>query len=83
MAQGITAHYLVMDSYSIKPGDSVLVHAAAGGLGKLVVQMAKIRGATKVIGTTSSEEKAKKAMECGCDEVVSNGRDSVSRRVTA
>jgi len=71
MVQGLTAHYLVKEgSYNVKKGDSVLVHAAAGGLGQLTVQVAKIQGAGKIIGTTSTEEKAKLAKEAGCDDVI-------------
>jgi len=67
--QGMTAHYLVHDTYPIRPGDTVLVHAAAGGVGLLLVQMAKLRGA-RVIGTVSTEEKAQLARERGADEVI-------------
>eukprot|EP01119_Soliformovum_irregulare_P005401 TRINITY_DN17167_c0_g1_i1.p1 TRINITY_DN17167_c0_g1~~TRINITY_DN17167_c0_g1_i1.p1 ORF type:complete len:326 (+),score=110.16 TRINITY_DN17167_c0_g1_i1:15-992(+) len=69
MVQGLTAHYLVKGSYNVKKGDTVFVHAAAGGLGQLLCQAASHLGA-RVIGTTSSEEKAKKAKEAGCDEVI-------------
>jgi NADPH2:quinone reductase len=58
MLQGLTAHYLCHDAYKLKPGQTALVHAAAGGVGLLVVQMAKNLGA-RVIGTVSSEEKAR------------------------
>jgi NADPH2:quinone reductase len=69
MLQGLTAHYLCHDAYKLKPGDTALVHAAAGGVGLLVVQMAKSLGA-RVIGTVSSEEKASFAREAGADEVI-------------
>jgi len=69
MIQGLTAHYLVRSSYPIRKGDSVLVHAAAGGLGRLVVQLARHLGAF-VIGTCSTEEKAKIARAAGCHEVI-------------
>ncbi len=69
MLQGMTAHYLAHASYPLKPGDGCLVHAAAGGLGLLLCQMAKRAGA-RVIGTVSTEEKAKLAREAGADEVV-------------
>jgi NADPH2:quinone reductase len=69
LLQGMTAHYLTHSSYAIKPGDTVLVHAAAGGTGLLVVQMAKMLGA-RVFGTVSTEEKAKLAREAGADEVI-------------
>ncbi len=69
MLQGMTAHYLSHSTYPIKKGDTVLVHAAAGGVGLLLVQMAKLLGA-RVIGTAGSEEKAKLAREAGADEVI-------------
>ena len=67
--QGMTAHYLTHSTWPIKPGDTCLVHAAAGGAGQLVAQMAKIRGA-RVFGTTSTQEKAELARAAGCDEVI-------------
>lgn len=69
MLQGMTAHYLSHTTYPIRQGDTVLVHAAAGGVGALLVQMAKRRGA-KVLGTVSSEEKAQVAREAGADVVI-------------
>jgi NADPH2:quinone reductase len=69
MLQGMTAHYLTHSTYPLKPGDSCLIHAAAGGTGRLIVQMAKMLGA-HVIGTVGDEEKAKQAKECGADEVI-------------
>jgi NADPH:quinone reductase len=69
MLQGMTAHYLAHSTYAIQPGDTVLVHAAAGGVGLLLVQMAAQAGA-RVIGTTSTHEKARLAREAGADEVV-------------
>lgn len=69
MVQGLTAHYLTHSTYPLKPGDTALVHAAAGGTGLLIVQMAKLRGA-RVIGTVSTEEKAQRAREAGADEVI-------------
>jgi NADPH2:quinone reductase len=69
MLQGMTAHYLVSTTWPLKPGDTCLVHAAAGGVGLLLCQMAKMRGA-RVIGTVSSEEKAKLAREAGAAEVI-------------
>jgi NADPH2:quinone reductase len=69
MLQGMTAHYLTHSTYPLKPGDSCLVHAAAGGTGRLIVQMAKLLGA-RVIGTVGTEEKAKQAKDCGADEVI-------------
>jgi len=69
MLQGLTAQYLVKSTYPVKPGDTVLIHAAAGGVGLLLVQMAKSLGA-RVIGTVGSEEKAKLAREAGADEAI-------------
>ena len=69
MLQGMTAHYLVTSVYALQPGDTCLVHAAAGGVGLLLCQMAKRRNAM-VIGTVSSEEKAALAREAGADEVI-------------
>jgi NADPH2:quinone reductase len=69
LLQGITAHYLAFDSYPIQEGDWVIVHAAAGGVGLLLTQIAKIRGG-HVIGTTSTEEKDQLAREAGADEVL-------------
>ena len=69
MLQGMTAHYLACSTYPLKPGDSCLVHAAAGGVGLLLCQMAKMRGA-RVIGTVSTEEKAKLARDAGAAEVI-------------
>ena len=69
LEQGLTAHYLATSTYSLKPGDTALVHAAAGGVGQLLVQIAKQRGA-RVIATVSSEAKASLARECGADEVI-------------
>ena len=69
LLQGMTAHYLVDSTYPIKLGDQVLVHAAAGGVGLLLCQMAKQRGA-RVIGTTSTEEKAGLARAAGADEII-------------
>jgi NADPH2:quinone reductase len=69
MLQGMTAHYLCYGSYPVKRGDTVLVHAAAGGVGLLLVQMCHNLGA-RVIGTVSTEEKAKLARDAGADEVI-------------
>jgi len=69
MLQGMTAHYLATSTYPLKPGDVCLVHAAAGGAGQLLCQIAKLRGA-RVLGTTSNEEKARIAREAGADEVI-------------
>ncbi|MGH9530186.1 MAG: quinone oxidoreductase family protein [Terriglobales bacterium] len=69
MLQGMTAHYLTHDAYPLKRGETVLIHAAAGGVGLLLVQMAHNIGA-RVIGTVSTEEKATLAREAGADEVI-------------
>jgi NADPH:quinone reductase len=69
MMHGLTAHYLVNDAHKLKAGETALVHAAAGGVGLLLLQMARMIGA-RVIGTTSSEEKARLAREVGADEVI-------------
>ena len=67
--QGMTAHYLIHDFRKPKPGETVMVHAAAGGVGLLLVQWAKHFGA-RVIGTVSTEEKARVAKEAGADQVI-------------
>ena len=69
MLQGMTAHYLVHDTYPLKKGETALIHAAAGGVGLLLVQMAKNIGA-RVIATVGTEEKAKLAREAGADDVI-------------
>ena len=69
MLQGMTSHYLVHGTYVVAEGDTVLIHAAAGGVGLILVQMAKLRGA-RVIGTVSTEEKAKLARDAGADETI-------------
>jgi NADPH2:quinone reductase len=69
MLQGMTAHYLTHSTFPLEEGHTALVHAAAGGVGLLLVQMAKMRGAT-VIGTVGNEEKAKLARGAGADEVI-------------
>jgi len=74
LLQGLTAHYLACDTFALKPGDTALVHAAAGGVGLLLVQIAKRRGA-RVIGTAGSEDKARLAREAGAEEVVIYTRD--------
>jgi NADPH2:quinone reductase len=69
MLQGMTAHYLAHSTYALRAGDTCLVHAAAGGVGLLLCQMAKRAGA-RVIGTVSTEEKAALARRAGADEVI-------------
>jgi NADPH2:quinone reductase len=69
MLQGLTAHYLACSTYPLKTGDTCLVHAAAGGVGLLLCQIARMRGA-RVIGTVSTEDKAKLAREAGASDVI-------------
>jgi NADPH2:quinone reductase len=69
MLQGMTAHYLTHSTFQLKSGDTCLVHAAAGGTGLLITQMAKMVGA-RVIGTTSTEQKAEAARRAGADEMI-------------
>jgi NADPH2:quinone reductase len=69
MIQGMTAHYLAISTYPLREGETALVHAAGGGTGQLLVQIAKRRGA-RVIGTVSTEEKAALAREAGADETI-------------
>jgi len=69
MLQGMTAHYLTHSTYPVKQGNVVLIHAAAGGVGLLLIQMAKMQGA-RVIGTVSTEAKANLAIEAGADAVI-------------
>ncbi len=74
MLQGMTAHYLALSTYPLKPGDTALVHAGAGGVGQLLVQIARKRGA-RVIATVSTDEKAGLAREAGADEVILYSQD--------
>lgn len=77
LLQGLTAHYLVRDSHAVRKGETVLVHAAAGGVGLLLVQMAKRLGA-RVIGLTSSPAKAGAVVAAGADEVLLTSTDWVA-----
>jgi NADPH2:quinone reductase len=84
MMHGLTAHYLVNDAHKLKAGETALVHAAAGGVGLLLVQLAHAIGA-RVIGTVSSDEKAALAREAGADDVVvftQNDFESEVKRLT-
>jgi NADPH2:quinone reductase len=85
MVQGLTAHYLACSTFALKAGDSCLIHAGAGGVGSLLIQIAKRRGA-RVFTTVSTEEKAKRAREAGADEVLfyteEDFRDAI-QRITA
>ncbi|OMH82039.1 putative quinone oxidoreductase [Zancudomyces culisetae] len=80
LLQGLTAVTFVKRAYNVKKGDIVLVHAAAGGTGQLLVQLCKHYGAT-VIGTTSNEEKAKLATDAGADHIIYYTREDVPTRV--
>jgi NADPH2:quinone reductase len=82
MIQGLTAHYLTRSSYPLKPGDTCLVHAAAGGVGQLLCQMAKSAGA-RVIGTGSTEEKLSIAEAAGADETINYEEVDFVERVKA
>ncbi|MEH7250894.1 quinone oxidoreductase [Neobacillus niacini] len=68
LLQGLTAHYLTKDSFEVKAGQTILVHAAAGGVGQILIQIAKLKGA-QVIGLTSSVDKSKAAYSVGADQV--------------
>ncbi|AOR69180.1 quinone oxidoreductase [Burkholderia stabilis] len=80
MLQGLTAHYLLRRTYPVKAGDTILIHAAAGGVGLLVCQWAKALGAT-VIGTVGSDEKAALAQAHGCDHPIVYTRENFTQRV--
>jgi NADPH2:quinone reductase len=81
MCQGMTAHYLITDSFQLGKGDRALVHAAAGGVGLLLVQMAKRFGAV-VIGTVSTEEKKQAALEAGADHVILYNEEDFEQAVS-
>lgn len=83
LLQGLTAHALATSAYPIQSGDTVLVHSAAGGVGLILTQIAKMRGA-RVIGTTSSADKVALAKEYGADDVITGEGDFVAevRRLT-
>jgi NADPH2:quinone reductase len=82
MIRGMTARYLLKETYRVKPGDAILIHAAAGGVGQIVCQWAKHLGAT-VIGTVGSDEKAAVARAHGCDHALVLGKDDIVERVRA
>jgi NADPH2:quinone reductase len=82
MLQGMTAHYLACSTFPLKKGDSCLIHAAAGGVGLLLVQTAKRIGA-RVLGTTSTDDKAKLAREAGADEIIVYTRERFEEAVRA
>ncbi len=80
MLKGLTAQYLLHQTYAVKPGDTILVHAAAGGVGLLLCQWGKLLGAT-VIGTTGTPEKAELAKEAGADHVILYRNEDVAAKV--
>ena len=80
MVRGMTARYLLREAYEVKPGDTILIHAAAGGVGLIMCQWAKHLGAT-VIGTVSSDEKAAVARAHGCDHAIVYTREDFAARV--
>lgn len=80
MLKGMTAQYLLRRTYRVQAGDTVLIHAAAGGVGKIAVQWAKHLGAT-VIGTVGSDEKAEQVRRLGCDHVIVYSREDFVARV--
>ncbi|MEU4608617.1 zinc-binding dehydrogenase [Kribbella sp. NPDC023972] len=79
--QGTTAWHLLKTSTHLQPAESVLVHAGAGGVGSLAVQLAKLWGAGRVIATASSEEKRKQALELGADEAIDGEPDGLKDRI--
>lgn len=80
MLKGLTAHYLIRRTYRVKKGDTILMHAAAGGVGQILCQWAKHLGAT-VIGTVGSEEKAVLAKKAGCKHVIVTSKEKFVDRV--
>ena len=80
MLKGLTAHYLLFRTYAVKAGDSILVYAAAGGVGLILCQWAKLLGAT-VIGCVGSEEKAELARQNGCDHCIFYRDEDIASRV--
>ena len=80
MLKGLTAQYLIRRTYRVKKGDTILMHAAAGGVGQILCQWAKHLGAT-VIGTVGSDEKVALAKKAGCKHVIVTSREKVSARV--
>ena len=82
LAKGMTAHMLIFRTFNVRKGDVILVHAAAGGVGSVICQWAKHKGAT-VIGTVGSEEKANFAKSHGCDYTIIYSKESVVEKVLA
>ncbi len=82
MLKGMTAWYLIRRTFKVKAGDTILVHAAAGGVGQILCQWAKHLGA-HVIGTVGSDEKAVLAKKCGCKHVIVTSKEKIVERVKA
>jgi NADPH2:quinone reductase len=80
MTKGLTAYYLLHKTYPVSPGETILFHAAAGGVGQIFCQWAKSLN-VKVIGTVGSEEKIELAKKNGCDEVINYSKDDFSKKV--
>jgi len=80
MLKGMTVRYLLRQTYRVKPDDTILLHAAAGGIGLIATQWAKALGAT-VIGTVGNERKAELARQAGCDHVILYHEEDVAKRV--
>ena len=80
LMKGMTAHYLLHRTYKVQPGDTILVHAAAGGMGLILCQWAKALGAT-IVGTVSTEEKAEAARTAGCHHPVVRSKESFIDKV--
>jgi NADPH2:quinone reductase len=80
MLKGLTAHYLLRRTHRVKRGETIIVHAAAGGVGSIAVQWARVLGA-HVIGVVGSDSKARIARELGCDHVIVTGREDLVTRV--
>ena len=75
LMKGMTAHYLLHRTYKVQPGDTILVHVAAGGMGLSLCQWAKALGAT-IVGTVSTEEKAEVARAAGCHHPVVRSKEN-------
>lgn len=80
MLKGLTAWYLLHQTFPVRRGDSILIHAVAGGVGQILCQWAKHLGA-RVIGTAGSEEKARRARAIGCDDIIFYRTEDVAKRV--
>ena len=80
LMKGMTAHYLLHRTYAVKPGDTILVHAAAGGMGLILCKWARALGAT-VIGTVSTEAKAQAAADAGCHYPIIRSKEDFETRV--